>query len=117
MADSFLKASHLTRTRHAHQVSVLALSKLQQIAFLRSDGPHDESTKEAWRQTMISKSITFQYWYSILKIELLGLVFVKAHRERDFLLYIESVKAIILWFFALYHQNYVRWIPIHVRDM
>lgn len=32
-ADSFLKAAHLTRTRHAHQVSALALSKLQEDAF------------------------------------------------------------------------------------
>ena len=51
VADSFLKASHLTRTRHAHQVSVLALSKIQQTAFLQSNGPHDESNKEVWRQS------------------------------------------------------------------
>lgn len=31
-ADSFLTAFHLTRTRHAHQVSALALAKLQQDA-------------------------------------------------------------------------------------
>ena len=31
-ADSFLKASHLTRTRHSHQVTLLALSKLQHEA-------------------------------------------------------------------------------------
>ena len=40
-ADSFLKASHLTRTRHAHQLSVLALSKLQHEVFLQSVGPHE----------------------------------------------------------------------------
>ncbi len=33
-ADSFLKASHLTRTRHAHQVSISALTKLQHQTFL-----------------------------------------------------------------------------------
>ncbi len=64
-ADSFLKASHLTRTRHAHQLSVLALSKLQQDDFLQTEGPHDESTRETWRQAMISP--TFQYWDTILK--------------------------------------------------
>ena len=37
-ADSFLKASHLTRTRHAHQLSVLALSKLQHDAFMQTEG-------------------------------------------------------------------------------
>lgn len=65
-ADSLLKTAHLTRTRHAHQVSALALSKLQQDAFLRSEGPHDESTKETWTQAAIAKSPTFQYWDTIL---------------------------------------------------
>ena len=41
-ADSLLKATHLTRTRHAHQVSALALTKLQQDAFIRTLGPHDK---------------------------------------------------------------------------
>ena len=31
-ADSFLKASHLTRTRHAHQITALSLVKLQHKA-------------------------------------------------------------------------------------
>ena len=36
-ADFFLKASHITRTRHTHQVTALALSKLQQNTFDSSD--------------------------------------------------------------------------------
>ena len=118
-ADSFLKASHLTRTRHAHQVSALALAKLQHNAFLymMPEGPHDEKTKEAWRQDMIRKSPTFQYWDTILNMELLGLIFVRAHREQDFPLYVETLKALVPWFFALDHQNYARWIPVHIRDM
>ena len=48
-ADSFLSTAHLTRTRHGHQVSALALSKLQHDAFLSNEGLHDEETKEAWR--------------------------------------------------------------------
>ena len=47
-ADSFLKAAHLTRTRHGHQVCALALSKLQQDAFLSSEALHDEESREAW---------------------------------------------------------------------
>ena len=70
---------------------MLALSKLQQIGFLRSDGPHDESNKQVWRQVMISKSPTFQYSDTVLKTELLGLIFVRAHRERNFLLYVAYI--------------------------
>ena len=116
-ADSFLKAAHLTRTRHAHQVSALALAKLQQDAFLCTEGPHDENTKEAWRQAMISKSPTFQYWDTIFRMEVLGMIFVRAHREQDFPYYVESLKALVPWFFALDHQNYSRWISVHIRDM
>ena len=29
VADSYIHASHLTRTRHAHQVTLLSLSNLQ----------------------------------------------------------------------------------------
>ena len=45
-ADTLLKASHLTRTRHAHQVTAVALARLQTDAFLCTEGPHDEDAKE-----------------------------------------------------------------------
>ena len=32
-ADSFLKVAHLTRTRHAHQITLLTLNKLQKEDF------------------------------------------------------------------------------------
>ncbi len=51
-------------------------------------------------RAMITKSPTFQYWDTILKIEILGLMFVRAHREQDFPLYVESLKALVPWFFA-----------------
>ena len=50
IAESFLKVSHLARTRLAHQVTVLALYKLQREAFLQSSGPvHDEEAFEQWK--------------------------------------------------------------------
>jgi hypothetical protein len=89
IADSFLKASHLTRTRHAHQVS--ALLWLQPDAFLHmvKDGPYDEKTKDAGRHEMITRSPTFHYWDTILHMEMLGLIFVRAHREQDSPLHVE----------------------------
>ncbi|XP_051778402.1 uncharacterized protein LOC127526576 [Erpetoichthys calabaricus] len=55
MPDSFLKAAHLTRTRHAHQVTVLALQNLQKEAFMLSTGPKDDEAAEAWRMTCCQK--------------------------------------------------------------
>ena len=34
VTESFLKTSHLTKTRHGHQVSLLALHNLQREAFM-----------------------------------------------------------------------------------
>ena len=93
--------SHPSHQDKTFPVSALALTKLQQIAFLLTEGPQDENGKESWRQAMISKSPTFQYWDTILRMEILGLIFVRAHREQDFPLYVESLKALVPWFLPL----------------
>ena len=90
---------------------------LQHEAFLQKEGPHDDGTIDAWRQAAIAKSPTFQFWDTILRMEILGLIFVRAHREKNFYLYVETLKAIVPWFFAFDHYNYARWIPVHIRDM
>ena len=45
------------------------------------------------------------------------MIYVRSLREGDFMLYIDALTNIIPWFFALGHTNYVRWIPVHLRDM
>ena len=47
-AESFLKASHLTRTRHAHQITALVLTKLRKQAWALSS----EDSFDAWREDM-----------------------------------------------------------------
>lgn len=78
------------------------------------EGPHDKDTKV---QDIIAKSPTFQYWNTILNMGIWGLTFVWAHREQDFSLYVESLKAPVPWLFALDHHNYARWISVHIRDL
>ena len=55
-ADGFLNANYLTRMRHAHQVTVAALSKLQHVAFSLAN---TEENFEAWRVSMTQKYPTF----------------------------------------------------------
>ena len=120
VADSFLKVSHLTRTRRSHQITALVLSKLQQDAWkstMRSKTTDEQVLFEEWCQTMIRKHPTFQYWDMIFEFEILVLIFVRSHRVNDFEVYIESLEALTPWFFALDHTNYARWVPIHLRDM
>ena len=119
-ADSFLHASHLTRTRHAHQVSVLSLTKLQRDGWHNAKCQQKENPEDAiveWRKEMCARSPTFAYWDIVMRLELLVLIFVRSHRERNVALYIEALEALVPWFFALDHHNYTRWVPVHIRDM
>ena len=50
-------------------------------------------------------------------MELLILMFVRAHREKYFELYVETLEELAGLFFALDHYNYARWIPIHIHYM
>ena len=53
----------------------------------------------------------------VLRIEVLVLIFIRAHRERNFLLYCETLEALMFIFFAVDHYNYSRWASVHLRDM
>lgn len=66
---------------------------------------------------MVKKSPTFHYWDLVLRTELLILTFIRAHRERNFALYVECLEALMFLFFALDHYNYSRWVSVHLRDM
>lgn len=41
----------------------------------------------------------------------------RSFREGDFELYIEAIKSLLPWIFALDNQNYARWLSVHLRDM
>jgi len=63
-ADSFLRVVHLTRTRHAHQVTLLALHKLQKEAYLQSGSSGSEVE---WRKEMLKRCPTFLFWDLVMK--------------------------------------------------
>ena len=90
VADSFLKATHLTRTRHAHQVSLLALHKLRKEAFLLSGSSASEID---WTKDKLKTCHTFQFWELVMKYEMLILILVRAHRVKNFPLYVEVLRS------------------------
>ena len=98
VAESFLTVSHLTRTQHAHQVTIEVLHKLQKEAYSLLG----ESTLEAWRLSMIEKGPIFQFWDTVMGIVKLVLMFID--------LYIQCLEDIILlWTTTI--------ILVHIRDM
>ena len=91
-ADSFLKVSHITRTRHAHQYPVLVLHRLLNEAFNQRSNV-DESFSN-WLEQMCKKSPTFKFWHMIAHYEILILIFDRAHWERNFPLYVAVLEAL-----------------------
>ena len=81
-AQSFLKASHITRTSYAHQVTALTLGKIQCDAFETTIKYENWESFEQWRLAIIRKCPTFQFWDLIRRIEVFTLIFVRAHREK-----------------------------------
>ena len=66
---------------------------------------------------MLDRSPTFMYWDLIMRYETLILIFIRAHIEKNFPLYVDVLEELTPLFFALDHVNYARWMPVHIRDM
>lgn len=119
-AEAFLNASHVTRTRRAHQISACCLYILLKAAYQEYSDSEEFDHKldmEEWCLQMSTERPQFHYWFLTLKLELDALIFIRAIREGHFKLYIDALTRIIPWFFALDHIHYSRWLPVHVRDM
>ena len=117
-AESFLKTSHVKRTRHAHQVTASALSILLHNAYDTYVCEESEPMPfDEWCTERIEASPQFQYWLIVMQMELLVLLYVRSLRDANFLLYVAVLVALTPWLFALDHTHYSRWVPIHIRDM
>ena len=57
-----------------------------------------------------------QFWDTVMKMELLILIFVRALKKK-IELSVEILEELAGLFFALDHYNYARWIPIHIHNM
>ena len=71
-AQSFLAASHITRTRYAHQVT--SLFYLLQLAFGSYLEQHDDTTppltRNEWIEQQCKLQPQFSYWHQTLKLQL-----------------------------------------------
>ncbi len=123
-AQGFESASHVTKTRYAHQVVAATLFHLRRVAYDGyvqnyetdvSDG--DLMSFETWKEHMNAQFPNFKYWNITLELELKALCFVRAIREGNFFLYHASIRALLPWFLALDHVHYARWLSVHLRDM
>ena len=117
-AESFFKTTHVTRTRHAHQVTARALSILLHTAYdAYSCEESEPKSFNEWCMNGVEVSTLFQYWMIIMRLERLILVYVRSLRDSKFSLYVAVLTKLAPWFFALDYTYYSRWVPIHILDM
>ena len=57
------------------------------------------------------------FWLTLLKFQEIIFIFIRAQRTGNYSLYVESLQAIVPYFFALDHYNYARWLSIHIQDL
>ena len=119
IAESFLKASNVVRTRRAHQVTACALFAMLEKAHdkYKDESESDVLCLEDWCIGLKAAIPQFQYWYTVLHLEILLLLFIKSLRTGNFDLYISMLHKMLPWFFATNHPNYARWLSVHLRDM
>jgi len=129
VADSFLRAADIKRSRYAHSVTAAALYECLQRSYAAycSQGDSVASSHNGaaansfddWRVNECAASVQFRFWNTVLELELLVLTFIRSLRDADFMLYAKSLQDLLPWFFALDQTNYrySRWLSVHVRDM
>ena len=122
-ADSFLRAAHVTRMRRAHQITATTLHILQRRAYTRCmtdfDDAEDLPEFEDWchRRAKDTPPPHFQYWATVLELDMLVLIYVLSLLQASFAMYLAALTELVPWFHALDHTHYARWIPVHLRDM
>ena len=112
VTDSMINASHVTRTRHAHQVTSSSLFLLLQEAFQSRRTTELTIEYDKWIYSRCQESPMFCYWY----ITLLYIV-IRSLREGNFQLYVTALSKLAIWYFSLDHIHYARWLPLHISDM
>ena len=64
-----------------------------------------------------SHSQLFKFWNSYIKMILILLRFIRAEREANWELHLQSTAEMVPHFFSMDRTNYSRWLPIYLADM
>jgi len=88
IADSFIKVSHVTHMRYAHQITAsslyILLGKSYNLYIESLGSTEQQESFEIWSNRCRQESPQFQYWHTALQLELLVLTYVKSLRTVDF---------------------------------
>ena len=119
-SEAMLKALYVTLSRYLHRVTASVLHLLKYKAYTNYCQGYNENeklTQEEWERNAEKEYSQFKFWNIIIRFELQLPELVGSLREGQFEDYIKSLHRITPWMFSLYHTHYVRWLPVHIRDL
>ena len=100
--DSFLTGKNVKRTRYAYQVTLKVLLEFSREGFNKcSVEKHDD-----WINARKLESTTALYWFTAIEMIAIIFMFVRSVRDPNFLNYVDILRSMMPWFFALDHTNY-----------
>ena len=84
-ADSFIKASHVTKTRYAHQATAASLHTLLHKAYSEYTSEATAAgtevlSLETWCEMRSQESVQFGYWLKTMSLEITLLLFIRSFR-------------------------------------
>ena len=119
-ANAMLHASsNVVLCQYVHQVTACSLHIIKKQTYqhyVNTCIPGPALSQELWEREDETHSM-FRLWNLILYLELVLPEFVMLIRSGNFGLYMDSLKLIVLWMFSLDHDNYARWLPVHISEM
>ena len=109
--DALITGHDVAKTKYMHQVTALALHQLMVSSYdehIESKSPTDLPNFGEWKKIMESAYPQFQFWSTVLNMQLDYLIFLRSIRNGDFNLYTVSLEQILSWIFAFDHIHYSR---------
>ena len=111
---ALVNVNHIKQARYCLQVSVAAIfSKLKEAR----DASGSNLPLMDWLAEEAEHNPMCLYWKHILCFELDTLIFLRSIREKNFHLYVLSLKKLIKRYFSLGHYHYARWLSVHLYDL
>ena len=99
--DSLYTGHAVAKTKYVHQVTAKALHILMIDAFQKSfTHVSKQHTFDEWCKEMESRSPKFKFWSVALRMELDYILFLRAGRKGDFILYIAPSMVVTIFVFC-----------------
>ena len=103
--------NQIKRGRYCIQVVLCALYQKLCDAVKKDESPLHPLQ---WLEEKSKTSGMCYFWRMVINLQIEILIFVRSLCEGNFPVYVQTMRNLLKWFFALDHYNYARWLTVHI---